>query len=273
MQSNLLATMRSCLLALSVPLAVLVFSISNTQASVTFKFEGKLTSVDNALSGTFSVGDKFTGTYTFDETSVDPFYNDTDFAEFENSISAMSFTTKKYRVSSAATGGIGHDFQDDFEYFASISPLAGDSIGNYALYSMYVDWVADHELAAPEGLTASRPLARPFFNPDLPAWLILSDGTYYDADGNLVYAGVDAPAGLFGLIGNPDTDQPLFFEDGSPALSNNRNFFLDFSDGQTFAGIRGDFSSVTVVPIPTAVWLFGSGLLGLIGMAKRKQIS
>lgn len=26
----------------------------------------------------------------------------------------------------------------------------------------------------------------------------------------------------------------------------------------------------TVVPVPTAVWLFGSGLLGLIGFAKRK---
>ncbi|MDH3888134.1 MAG: VPLPA-CTERM sorting domain-containing protein, partial [Gammaproteobacteria bacterium] len=25
------------------------------------------------------------------------------------------------------------------------------------------------------------------------------------------------------------------------------------------------------VPVPAAVWLFGSGLLGLIGMAKRKK--
>ena len=27
----------------------------------------------------------------------------------------------------------------------------------------------------------------------------------------------------------------------------------------------------TVVPVPAAVWLFGSGLLGLVGMARRKQ--
>jgi hypothetical protein len=27
----------------------------------------------------------------------------------------------------------------------------------------------------------------------------------------------------------------------------------------------------TVVPVPAAVWLFGSGLLGLIGMARRKK--
>jgi hypothetical protein len=28
--------------------------------------------------------------------------------------------------------------------------------------------------------------------------------------------------------------------------------------------------AVTTVPVPAAVWLFGSGLLGLIGMARRK---
>lgn len=29
--------------------------------------------------------------------------------------------------------------------------------------------------------------------------------------------------------------------------------------------------SVTVVPVPAAVWLFGSGLIGLVGLAKRKK--
>jgi len=32
-----------------------------------------------------------------------------------------------------------------------------------------------------------------------------------------------------------------------------------------------DSFSMTVVPIPSAVWLFGSGLIGLIGMARRKK--
>ncbi len=30
-------------------------------------------------------------------------------------------------------------------------------------------------------------------------------------------------------------------------------------------------NQVTVVPVPTAVWLFGSGLIGLVGFAKRKR--
>ena len=31
------------------------------------------------------------------------------------------------------------------------------------------------------------------------------------------------------------------------------------------------WSPSAVVPVPAAVWLFGSGLLGLIGMARRKK--
>ena len=41
----------------------------------------------------------------------------------------------------------------------------------------------------------------------------------------------------------------------------------------------GDFNdmvlmveSVQPVPVPAAVWLFGSGLLGLVGMARRKAV-
>ena len=33
----------------------------------------------------------------------------------------------------------------------------------------------------------------------------------------------------------------------------------------------GTWTRVTAVPIPAAVWLFGSGLLGLVGIARRKR--
>ncbi len=35
-------------------------------------------------------------------------------------------------------------------------------------------------------------------------------------------------------------------------------------------GIVAKLGSVAVVPVPAAVWLFGSGLIGLIGIARRK---
>ena len=54
-------------------------------------------------------------------------------------------------------------------------------------------------------------------------------------------------------------------------------FFFDFG-GQGFDS-KGNFrygwavhdGDVSAVPVPAAVWLFGSGLLGLVGMARRKK--
>jgi hypothetical protein len=46
--------------------------------------------------------------------------------------------------------------------------------------------------------------------------------------------------------------------------------------GGPFAGFNFNFNlhgSMTVVPIPAAAWLFGSGLLGLVAMARRKRKS
>jgi len=35
--------------------------------------------------------------------------------------------------------------------------------------------------------------------------------------------------------------------------------------------IEVDVQVVPAVPVPAAVWLFGSGLLGLVGVARRRQ--
>ena len=56
---------------------------------------------------------------------------------------------------------------------------------------------------------------------------------------------------------------------------------LGLGSNTPFAGLRGYFDigsgnsmhvvSVTTVPVPAAAWLFGSGLLGLLGMARRPK--
>ena len=45
----------------------------------------------------------------------------------------------------------------------------------------------------------------------------------------------------------------------------------NFSVDTIFATAGGDFAQTAAVPVPAAVWLFGSGLLGLVGVARRKK--
>lgn len=46
--------------------------------------------------------------------------------------------------------------------------------------------------------------------------------------------------------------------------------FQAHQDGKTTAWVNGVITSITPVPVPHAIWLFGSGLTGLVGIARRK---
>ena len=46
---------------------------------------------------------------------------------------------------------------------------------------------------------------------------------------------------------------------------------VNFGDATpTFSGVSVDIMGAAVVPVPAAVWLFGSGLIGLVGVARRR---
>ena len=68
------------------------------------------------------------------------------------------------------------------------------------------------------------------------------------------------------LNGTPftSTSVPAVFDVSDPWYSYLR-FNVDDSVAYTF-----NTTSISAVPVPPAIWLFGSGLLGLIGMAKRR---
>ena len=52
------------------------------------------------------------------------------------------------------------------------------------------------------------------------------------------------------------------------------SFYLTATTKAPFPATVGTVGiDVQVVPVPAAVWLFGSGLLGLIGVARRKVVS
>ena len=229
-----LNTLRTNSLALVGILAVFL-SITNVQANmVTFQFEGELTQVDSPLSGTFSTGDKFNGTYTFDSTSVgtigvgDKFY--------ENAVSEMTFTTGTYTAS--AKNGL-------IDYFDAIDPDAFE---------------IDTPLDIGEGIfvnSASSLISGASVNGKDPTrislnWL-LSDGV---------------PSFL--TSDHPFVD-PYFDPDQQPEAFARFDLLFDFLIPETgsFGRIKGNLTSVTVVPIPATLWLFATGLLGLIRFTAR----
>ncbi len=87
------------------------------------------------------------------------------------------------------------------------------------------------------------------------------------------------PGGLFTGIGNFNAD--LVYTGGSMAANLQtgriegafRNATGVIKLGSTFTAnnLTAKIGEVQTVPVPAAVWLFGSGLLGLLGMAKRKK--
>jgi len=66
---------------------------------------------------------------------------------------------------------------------------------------------------------------------------------------------VDTETSLDGILGQKMVDGPF--------IGFSANFDID-------GGIPG---APSAVPVPAAVWLFGSGLLGLVGVARRKKVS
>lgn len=219
MQSRLLGAVLTCILTLSASLTTMVFSASNAHASaMTFNFTGELIRVDTPLSGAFTTGNKFSGSYTFDSNATSNQPGPSPIAFFTNAISNLSLSVGSEPYTASATNGdIGYDFEGgDASYDASVTgSISAASAEGYALTGLTLTWTPDN------------------FPSQMGA---LSEET------------------LFG----PTSDGILIM-------------YFDGSNGPS--QIRGTLDSVTIahMPIPTTVWLFGSGLLGLIGFAKRKQ--
>ncbi len=55
------------------------------------------------------------------------------------------------------------------------------------------------------------------------------------------------------------------------ALGSSLSFTLEDGGFNLISGFVDSSGSASAVPVPAAVWLFGSGLLGLVGIARRKQ--
>ncbi len=96
-------------------------------------------------------------------------------------------------------------------------------------------------------------------------------GAFYD-DEELLYNGMVFGIGFYSLDGSLFSG--LGYQNLPPDPGAVDGGFLFIEDADVFGNTRllalGRLESAAVVPVPAAAWLFGSGLLGLIGVARRR---
>ena len=262
MKFYLFRTMRTCFLMQLVLLAVFFVSLPAVRADIiTFQFEGELTEVDSSLQEIFSTGEGFTGSYTFDTASASFYFYDVPFGEFSNVISAMSFSSGTYNITTPANGIIRQDFIDEWDYRVDLQAISDFPVNGFVPDAMGLSWTAsyiggafsfDSELFGP--------MTRPAFDPELPAYLQCYECNFYDADGNLVYGLNDDHEYIFDI---DDPIQPLFLDsNGDDPVSSNGGFGFSVLDNEGLSlSIFGKLTSVTVasnipsISIPSNKWI------------------
>jgi len=112
------------------------------------------------------------------------------------------------------------------------------------------------------------------------------DDTLYLNNGNANLYTIDTGTGAATFVGgsgvqynanggiNPDDGLYYGIDMSDPSLDSNLNLnLINVSTGTAQGSIVLDrqLHTLTFVPVPAAVWLFGSGLIGLVGVARRKN--
>ena len=161
---------------------------------------------------------------------------------------AVSFSyAQATTINFTLTGTVQHTYENNWRYDANPFGLrVGDTITAKASF--------DDSLIRSSGLTMID-----FENPNIEMFITVGNTVYSDAD--------DFSDGAW-----------LYFDDGyfdglsynsSDGKFDSSNFCCDFY-GYDFDG-KWDNMEISAVPVPAAVWLFGSGLIGLVGFARRKN--
>jgi hypothetical protein len=118
MKSYLFGTIRTRFLKQLILLPIFFVSAPAIQADIiTFRYEGELTHVDAPLEETFSVGNSFSGTYTFDSDT--PPVDGLAYVEYPNAIIDMSFNSGNF-MASADNGSMSEDYFDAVSSFFTI---------------------------------------------------------------------------------------------------------------------------------------------------------
>jgi hypothetical protein len=217
--------------------------------SVTFDFTGAVAAADpHSLGGIMTIPfahlqpSTISGSFTFDSDTVDA-NGSTTVGQYNGAIEALSFSVTKPITGDAYQFG-----------FHSTGPLNSIAVNanSTAVNQSYV-LSASVQNMLPNGAIVDD---GDYFARDFLINLVKPTGNIFATDSLLQTPPSLSPFSLYNSVNNPQGQFRLVFtgDDGDHT-------------------IIGNLTSLTVsaVPIPAAVWLFGSGVIGLIGLARRKM--
>lgn len=98
----------------------------------------------------------------------------------------------------------------------------------------------------------------------------LSFGNVYDAGGNLQVAVGLTPSPVYFSVIEINLDDYGLAAGDAMSVPLSVNLIQNDSNIAVSLSMVGSLNS-TVVPVPAAVWLFGSGLIGLVGVVRRRK--
>ena len=224
---------------------ILAFKINVSTASpITFEFYtqvdlfGVFGSSSSLFSPYINPGDFVTGSFTFDSMTVDA-SPDPVYGIYNNAITAAEIHAGSLTFMLDPLGSSIIEAQHYYE------------AGYNEFYNQYT---AEWDLApilGITGLTASYHLEQFYVPPSSPQLVSSDELPLWPPDASLINE-----TSFFWILGySSDQSDP------------------EFTLGIQFSTTLSQLQLVRAVPIPPSVWLFGSGLLGLIGIARRKKLA
>jgi hypothetical protein len=176
----------------------------------------------------------------------------------------------------------GSDYQAYYDDQLDISWTANANINGIAIWDNHVAWAAGLDI---DDVTGWR----------LPNMDVNGDNNIVDCFtatqaacmdneyGHLFYYGAGTVFGSGITASSPgpfsNVQGNSYFSGTEFASDPTRAWFFSFGSSSQGNGLKNNFGfawavhsgNVSTVPVPAAVWLFGSGLMGLLGLARRKR--
>lgn len=222
----------------SVVLLVIASGFAQLHATtVTVNVDGTITNMFGSIPG-ISMGSSFDATFTYDTNSANAVLS-----EYDPSVGQMDIFFGLPYVSSATVGGnyyssdITATMISDNIYFGLDEIDETIPAGTYDAFGISA-FANDFNWDTGTGM----------------AWTLVFVGNTNLFSGTSLSAFADP----LSMLDNPDLIIAAFS-------------IGEMSNGIEMSDLWGEISSSSPVPVPAAVWLFGSGLIGLIGVAKRSK--